>query len=278
VLYTAHGALTPWALAHSRWRKRAVRWWWQDRDLRDAACIQVNSRQELAEARTLGMSNPVAVIPNGVELAPFDALQRTPVDSSRSHGRRPVALFLGRLHAKKGLGHLLEAWSRAHANHADWRLVIAGPDDGYEEQARRLTGVLGLHSSVTFAGPLRGQDKVAALRAADAFVLPSFSEGFSMAVLEAMAARLPVVLTPGCNFPEAAAAGAALEVQPTVADTERGLRALMSMPEQSRRAMGYRGRRLVETRYTWDAVARETIEIYRWLAGVAAVPSFVEFH
>jgi glycosyltransferase involved in cell wall biosynthesis len=135
---------------------------------------------------------------------------------------------------------------------------------------------MGLHRSVTLTGVLEGRDKLAALSAADAFALPSFSEGFSMAILEAMAARLPVLLTPGCNFPEAMHAGAAIEVQPTAADTQRGLRELLSMSDEQRRAMGERGRILVERHYTWTAVAAQMMELYRWMRGGGSPPAFVE--
>jgi poly(glycerol-phosphate) alpha-glucosyltransferase len=128
---------------------------------------------------------------------------------------------------------------------------------------------------VTFTGPRYSRDKLSVLAAADAFALPSFSEGFSMAVLEAMACALPVLLTPGCNFPEVARGGAGIEVAPDAAAVEAGLRALCSMSPAQRRDMGVRGRRMVEQRYTWDAVARQMTELYAWVAGGGDVPATV---
>ena len=106
-------------------------------------------------------------------------------------------------------------------------------------------------------------------------MLPSFSEGFSMAVLEAMASGLPVMITPGSNFPEVAAADGGLEIPPTVQGVEQGLRQLMALPEAERRTMGLRARALIESQYTWDRVARQMLRLYGWAVGGGAPPDFV---
>jgi poly(glycerol-phosphate) alpha-glucosyltransferase len=279
VVYTTHGFLEPWALAHSRWKKRLAGWAFQDRDLRSAACLVVNSLAELASVRAYGLRNPVAVIPNGVNLEDSAALPPREEFERRCpavRGQR-LCLFLSRLHEKKGLGHLVEAWSRISREIGDWHLVIAGPDDGYEARLRERVAALGLAGSVSVAGPLYGEAKRAAWSLADAFVLPSFSEGFSMAALEALAAGLPALLTPGCNFPEAARDGSAIEVEPTVDGTTNGLRRLLEMSDAERRAMGSRGRTLVESGYTWDAVAARTRAVYDWARGSGPVPADVVF-
>ena len=85
-----------------------------------------------------------------------------------------------------------------------------------------------------------------------------------------------MLLTPGCNFPEAVAARAAIQIEPTAADTERGLREVISMSAAQRREMGALGRALVQSEYGWDRIAERMIELYQWLAGKAAQPSFVE--
>jgi glycosyltransferase involved in cell wall biosynthesis len=277
VVITAHGTLEPWALNRSRWKKRATGLLFQDRDLREADCIHVNSQQEIAGVRSYGLRNPIAVIPNGVDLAAFDDLPpRSAFDEVFPQlADKRLCLFLSRLHDKKGLGHLIAAWSRLGRKFDDWHLLIAGPDDGYERRLRDAVTELNLTSSVTIAGPLYGDEKRAALSAAELFVLPSFSEGFSMAVLEAMACGLPVLITSGCNFAEAGLAGAAIEAAATVEGTESGLRELLSRGAAELKAMGELGRALIELRYTWDAVAQRTLELYGWLARGGARPKFV---
>jgi poly(glycerol-phosphate) alpha-glucosyltransferase len=134
---------------------------------------------------------------------------------------------------------------------------------------------LGLSRNVILTGNLQERSKLQALGAAELFVLPSFSEGFSMAVLEAMACRLPVLLTPGCNFPEAVAGGAAMEVEASVSGTESGLQRLLSLRDAERQKMGCSGRKLVADRYTWDGVAQQTVQLYCWLTGGCPRPAFV---
>ena len=96
-----------------------------------------------------------------------------------------------------------------------------------------------------------------------------------MAVLEGLAAGLPVLLTPGCNFPEASASGGAVEVEPNAEATEAGLRQLLSQSPAELKAMGQRGRELVEASYTWDRVAQTLLELYAWLGGRGPQPDCV---
>ncbi len=277
VVITAHGTLESWALRHSRWKKRAVGLLFQNRDLHAADCLHVNSRQEIEGIRAFGLKCPVAVIPNGIDLPELQPLPPADVfrESFPATRDKKIALFMGRLHVKKGLDHLLRAWARLHGQFPDWQLVLAGPDCGFGGQARRLVEEFDLSRTVTFTGNLQGNLRLAALSAADIFVHPSFSEGFSMAVLEALACRLPALLTPGCNFEEAVAAGAAVEVSPNVDGTENGLRQLLSLGDGERQAMGQRGRALIEQSYTWDRVAEQTLALYAWLCGSGPRPATV---
>ena len=277
VVITAHGTLEPWALRHSRWKKRITGLMFQDRDLQSATCIHVNSEREIEGIRAYGLKCPVAVIPNGIHLPDFDALPshhlfRSAFPETRD---KKLALFMARLHVKKGLEHVLRAWARVQKVFSDWHLIIAGPDCGYGRAAHQLANELDLQRSVTFTGKLDGELRLAALSAAEVFVHPSLSEGFSMAVLEALACRLPVLITPGCNFPEAAAVGAAVVVSPDADATAHGLRQLLSASDRERQAIGQRGRELVAKTYTWDRVAGQYLELYRWLTTYGATPQSI---
>jgi poly(glycerol-phosphate) alpha-glucosyltransferase len=129
---------------------------------------------------------------------------------------------------------------------------------------------LGVEKSVLLAGPLFDEKKVRALNRADAFVLPSLSEGLPVAVLEAWAWRLPVLMTPQCNLPEGFAEAAAIRVEPNVESLTHGLRTLFRMSESERDEMGRRGQRLVEGRFSWRRAAEQTVSVYQW--GCAAGP------
>jgi glycosyltransferase involved in cell wall biosynthesis len=277
VVITAHGALEPWAVQNSGWKKRVVGRWFQNQDLQRADCIHVNSRAEVEGIRQRGLRCSIAVIPNGIHPPDYEDLPaaesfRAQFPQTRD---RKIALFMARLDKKKGLGHLIPAWQRVVTRHSNWHLVLAGPDTGYESTARMLVGNLHLQGSVTFTGPLHGNAKRAALAAADIFVQPSFSEGFSMSILEAMACRLPVLITPSSNFAEVVSAKAGLCVEPYVDGTADGLESLLALSAEERTSMGERARSLIESRYTWGHVAETTLSLYRWLIDGGTPPECV---
>lgn len=227
------------------------------------------TEDEAADARAIwaarGLSLPddrISVVPNGVHLGEFAALP--PSEAFRARwglGAGPVALFLGRLHARKGLHLLIPAFAEAARGVPDARLVIAGPDEGMLAALRDLARAHDLGERVIFTGMLDGPDKLAALAAADVFALPAVGEGFSMAALEALACGLPVVLTPGCHFPEVEPAGAGLVVERAVEPLSEALRALLT--DAPRRAsMGQSARELVGARFTWPQVVARLESVY----------------
>ena len=225
---------------------------------------------EAAEARahwqTVGVplaEHAIYTAPNGVHAEDFAALPAgEPFRTRWKLGDGPVVIFLGRLHARKGLHLLIPAFAEAVRQTPDARLLIAGPDEGMLARLQSLVSDHDLTGRVIFTGMISGQDKLAALAAADVFALPAVGEGFSMAVLEAMACALPVLLTPGCNFPEAAGEGAGLVVQREIAPLAKGLRHLLTDDER-RASMGRRARELVHERYTWPQVVVQLEAIYQ---------------
>jgi poly(glycerol-phosphate) alpha-glucosyltransferase len=120
-----------------------------------------------------------------------------------------------------------------------------------------------------------GSNKEEAFSHADAFALPSHSEGLPMAVLEAWSHRLPVLMTPECNIPEGFEAGAALRVGPDMSSIAQGLRQLAATSQEERAAMGEQGRALVENQFTWPRVAQQMHRVYRWMLGEAEKPNCV---
>lgn len=218
------------------------------------------TQDEATEARACWQSigQPPAlerIVPNGVNPQEFAALSGR--ESFREHfglGNGPVCLFMGRLHPRKGAAVLAEAFTQLDL--PDARLVIVGPDEGLLEQLRTFAG-----ERVVLTGYLGGADRLAAMAAADLFALPAVGEGLPMAALEAMAAGLPVILSPECHLPEAAAAGAGLEVLPAVAPLAQALHTLFSDATR-RQTMGAAARQLVNQHFTWDAVAEQLETAY----------------
>lgn len=269
-----HGMLEPWALRNSAWKKRLFRLFIEDHNLRRASCLHALCAPEAADMRRLGLERPIAVIPNGVDLP------RSTLQPEVGPTNRRVLLFMGRVHPKKGLPHLVEALARvnvvAPALLRDWRLVVAGPDQlGHTAEVRNLASQRGLDAVVEFLGPIHGADKERALATASAFILPSFSEGFSMAVLEAMAYGLPVVVTRQCNL-DVSSFGGGLVGEPSAESMADCLIRLFGLGDAERSAMGRRARAEVEARYTWPAIAGQFLSLYGWLSGGGAPPTNVE--
>jgi glycosyltransferase involved in cell wall biosynthesis len=278
-MVSPHGMLDPWALTQGHWKKRIAGALYEHSHLHRAACLHALCESELKAIRAFGLKNPVCVIPNGVELA-----GRTPSSSASWRAQLPaqakVLLYLGRLHPKKGLTVLLRGWAKlhreAHEAMKDWYLVIAGWNQGdHREHLESLAGSLGLSASIRFVGPQFGAQKDATFRAADAFVLPSYSEGLPMVVLEAWAHGLPVLMTPQCNLPEGFAAEAAVAIEPDPDSIAAQLRVLFAMSNDRRWTIGYQGVRLIATRFNWITIAAQMESVYRWLLGAGPQPACV---
>src|SRR5262249_46787354 len=185
------GMLAPAALAFSRLKKRVVWTLLQGEVVRRAACIHATSEQEHDEIRDFGLNNPVAIVPNGIDL-PEPGTRST---SSPGAGR--VVLALGRIHPKKGLDRLVRAWARLEAVHPDWLLRIVGPDElGHAGELVALAAQLKARR-VFVEKSVAGDAKVAAYQQADLFVLPTLNENFGITVAESLAAGTPVIATKG---------------------------------------------------------------------------------
>lgn len=278
VMISPRGMLDPWALRNSRWKKKTVEILFERSNLRGASCIHALSRSEAEAIRSYGLANPIAIIPNGIDL-PDCPTGDVLLPKCRPAAERRVLLFLGRLHPKKGIEELIEAWSILRSDApsvaASWRVVIAGWDDGgHEPRLRELVTKKGLHNDILFLGPLYGEAKDAVLRQADSFILPSHSEGLPMSVLEAWAYRLPVFITDACNLPEAFAEAAAIRIETEPAAIAARLSENLMRPDLA--DYGTSGRHLVEERFDWDEIARRHIQVYRWMLDGGKPPPCVE--
>ena len=264
---TPHGELGESHLRHKAWKKRIYMKLILDRILRNSSAIHAITAAERDRIGKLGYHVPVAVAPNGVDPTQFDHTP-DPSDLLNKHPAlrgRNVILFLGRLNPTKGLDILARGFSEVSRIFPDTVLLVAGPDEeGGRRQMESILRYEGVSDRVVFTGMLTGDDKMAALALADLFVLPSYSEGFSIAVLEALASRLPVVITKACNFPEVAEHGAGFVVEADEEAISGAIGKLLSDP-YLRARMGERGRKLVSERYTWQASAAIIADLYRSL-------------
>jgi len=259
LVYHPHGMLEPWILARSPIKKRIAHWWFEDANFAAARLWRALTERERDQIAALGFKAPIVVIPNGIDADEFAKCESLRARSARTRRR---VVFLGRLHPKKGLDLLLDAWRRIPAGaRSDWELVIYGPDElNHRAELENLVAKYGIGEHVQFGGVVSRPDKPGVLAAADLFVLPSRSEGFSVAILEALAAGLPVIASTSCNFPDLGAKAGGWMCEAAVDSILDALSRAVSSTDQERIQRGAVGREFVRENYDWQKIASRLCE------------------
>lgn len=231
--------------------------------LKRATTLIALTEAEAENYRQLGVETPCRVIPNGIDVEVYTVPQDPAVlEQFGLRTEHTVILFLGRIHPIKGADRLLEAFFRVHKTFPNAVLVMAGPDEfGLESSFRQRTNAAGLAQSVIFPGMVQGELKAQLLTRANLFCLPSDAEGFSMAILEALASSTAVLISLGCHFPEVEGAGAGRIAGTDPDALAAALGEMLSNPA-ALEAMGRAGRRLVSTRFAWERIVGELLNAY----------------
>lgn len=260
VVWSVRGMLEPWALGHHAARKRLAWIALQRAALNATTVIHATADPEASSCRQAGLRQPITVIPNGIDVQP---LQMATLHGEASRPRR--CGYLGRLHPKKGLPNLIEAWSRCDT--IGWELVIAGPDsDGH---AAVLTALVHRHAltNVYVTAPCYAAERQRFLNDCDLFICPSYSENFGNAIAEAMERAKPVITTTGTPWSVLERAQMGWWVNPTPDALAHALTHALGSPPDVLRAMGARCRVHVENSYSWPQVVRQMRMVYDWLCG-----------
>lgn len=270
-IVTPHGALDPWLQRHGRLRKTATNLAWQSRMLREAAAIHATTEAESALFDASIPAGPARrVVANGVATDVFKALPprgrlRAELDIGPD---TPIVLFLGRLARKKGIDILIRAIARVR--NRNLALVIVGPDDeGLTPSLRRLAMEVGIADLTHFVGPLYGNSRLQALADSDLWALSSHTENFGNAVIEAMAAGVPTIISSEVNLAsDVAAAQAGSVARPDPGAFGAELSRLLDDPGERAR-LGDAGR-LLAARYDWRLIATQLAAMYREFAATPA--------
>lgn len=266
LVVSPRGTLSEWAFASGSPLKKIFWPLVQRPALRVTTCFHATADSEYEDIRRMGFRQPVAVIPNGIDIPPPKQV---------STGNMQTLLYLGRVHPIKGIDMLLKAWRVVSPRFREWQLRIVGPDNGgYLARMQTLSAELNL-TRVEFNGPLYGEAKVQAFRDADLFVLPTHSENFGMAVAESLSAGTPVVVSKGAPWAKLVDEDAGWWIDIGLDPLVACLEVVLASPRETLHAMGARGRDWMRRDFSWKEIARKTSETYRWMLNGGDKPDWV---
>jgi glycosyltransferase involved in cell wall biosynthesis len=281
LVISTHGMLEPWSLKRSPIKKGLAWLLYEQKNLNSAAIFHATSDAEAKSIRQLHFQQPIAIIPNGIYINDYNEQvdRETLTQLFPELADKKWLLFFSRIHPKKGIDNLLSVWQKLHSQFPEWHLVIAGPDlIGYQTKLELLVEEFQLRQRVTFTGMLTGRSKISALSNADLFVLPSHSENFGIAIAESLACEVPVITTKGTPWEDLERYGCGWWIENNQQKLHITLAEAMKLSDKERKAMGLRGRTLVETKYSWNSIAKDMADVYHWILGGGEVPSCVQIY
>lgn len=258
---TTHGMLDPWCMTQGTLKKKAALALGYKRMLDQAAFLHLGNTDEQSLMKPIGLTSPGEIIPNGIFIEEFNTLPTKGEFYAKHpelHGQ-PFILFLSRLHYKKGLDYLADAFAIVAPKAPDLRLVVAGADDGYKATFEQMIARHNLQSRTHLTGPLYGTEKLAAFNDARLFCLPSRQEGFSIAITESLACGTPSVVTRDCHYPEVETFGAGVCTALSASSVAEGILHVLGKPREE---LGQAGYKLVREHFTWPIVARTAMRAY----------------
>lgn len=286
-IITPRGMLEPWCLSQKKWKKKLAMALYQMKDIKRSACVFTTAEMEALHVRDLGVDVPMVVIPNGIETDGY------PCRISKDKVKKQI-LFLSRIHIKKGIELLIDAFDRIikkNTDMDDWTVAIVGNgEEGYIRELKRKVEDLNLRDKVKILAPVFGDAKVKLYQESSIFCLPSYSENFGMVIAEAMSCGVPCITTNGTPWQllngEVSTMGANLDIlgknrktgwciDLNVDNLEKVLLEAMTMKTEALYEMGQKGNLLVQENFNYKSVARKVMQLYSWLLDGGQTPAFV---
>lgn len=264
-----HGFLQSWSLNSSKWKKKLAFYGYEKQNLTGATCLHATAAAEINDFRKFGLVNPIALIPNGISYDWIESQGNANLfkEKFRIPREKRMVLFLSRITPKKGILMLLKSLAIIKNLLTDWIIVIAGTDEqNHRREIEKVILEYKLNDTVLLLGPLFGQDKRDAFEATDIFVLPSYSEGFPIIVLEALGAGVPVLTTKASPWEELVRFKCGWWSEINIDSLTHSLIDAISLSQPELEIMGKYGRDLVASRYTWERISQQIMVLYNWLA------------
>jgi|LSQX01.3.fsa_nt_gb glycosyltransferase involved in cell wall biosynthesis len=262
-IISPRGTLEPWPLSQKRLKKRLSWLLYQKKDLMNASCIHATSEEEAKNIRSLGITTPIAIIPNGINVKNYPYLKTSAVVENKT------ILFLSRISPKKGIETLINAWiSIPEEYKKDWIIRIVGEGDkgvntSYTAKIKQIINDKNLTETVKVVGPKYGEDKINEYKNANLFVLPTYSENFGMVIAEAMVSGVPVITTKGTPWQVLNEKSLGWWIENTEYDLKETLIEAMSLGEDIRIEMGLKSRQFIIDNYSMEQVTSKYQLLYR---------------
>lgn len=273
LVVSPRGTMSSWALSNSAMKKRLFWAVFQKQTVARAACLHATAEQEYRDIRSAGFTQPVCVIPNGIDIPDYSAPCSSGESASASCSKE--VLFLGRIHPVKGVDILINAWSKLAPQRPGWRLKIVGPCEGDYAQKLREQIMRKSIPDCTIEGPLYGLEKHVAYQNAQLYVLPSHSENFGMTVAESLANATPVITTTNTPWSDLTTKRCGWSIDLSELQLTEALLEATALNAIELNEMGLRGREYMKDKFSWEFVAAQMSQVYKWLLGEAEMPDCV---
>lgn len=269
-IISTRGMLEPWSMQQSKLKKKLAMLLYQHQDLKLATCLHATGQMEVDSIRNLGYQNPIANIPNGISLAEYP--------QKKYHSKtEKIILFLSRIHPKKGIEILIQAWQLLDEGiKKNWKIKIAGNgEETYINKLNQEIASKNLSDKIDIIGSKFGTEKLETYYNADLFVLPTYSENFGIVVAEALSCGVPVITTKGTPWKDLEDYKAGAWIDIGVEPLKKVLEDFLQKDSEELMEMGKNGRKIVEENYSIESVGSKFLQLYEWILNNTEKPDFV---